>query len=849
MVQRQVIRPGAALALWAAIILMGASSCAHRQGATPPPGLESLPAPGAPSAAVAGTPAQPTQPSPDPWPRPLTLSNANVLAYQPQITSWDGNVIKFRSAIALKATGAKTETFGVVWAQARTQVDRVDRMVVFEDLKITKSSFPTLPFKGAQYVQELQQRFAEDVRTIALDRVEASLALAGVSPPSFRVNNEPPHVIISYTPSILVSIDGAPVVKPIPNAPYERIINTRLLVMRSGADGPWLLHVHDGWLTAKTLEGPWTQLFNAPAALTVIAKDLAKTGAVDLLDSPPDAKTKLTLAKGVPAVYVSQVPTELVVFDGQPDFQPVSGTGLLWANNTASDVFVDTTNNYYYLLLAGRWFRGPELDGPWTYVAATALPPDFTKIPTSSPAAVVLASVAGTPQAQEALIENHIPQTATIKRTNGPAFTATFDGAPVLKQIPGTPLNYIVNSPAPIIQVSDESYFALQAGVWFTSTTPNGPWIIAETVPPVIYTIPVASPLHYVTYVRVYGSTPEVVYVGYTPGYLGTVVSSDGVVVYGTGYYYTPWIGDYWYQPPVTWGVAAAPVYNPYAGAAFGFAMGAAIGAAAWAPYYGPAYYHPGYWGYPCCGATTANVYRNWGTGASYGTRSWYASGDQVGTKAYGGYENYRTGTTGTYAGARSYNADTGWAKEGYGRTFNMPGGVSGNVDRGAAYNAYTGQRYYSSSGSATGPGGSSISHDASATAGPEGVAHSSTTTAYDAKTGETRTWSDGRPANDTYAGADGNAYRSSESGWQQHTANGWQSSLGSSSWADKEQQARSTGEDRFNSGGWGDRSGGWGGGERSGGGGWGGGGHYGSFGDRFGGGGFGGFRGGGFRR
>jgi hypothetical protein len=180
-------------------------------------------------------------------------------------------------------------------------------------------------------------------------------------------------------------------------------------------------------------------------------------------------------------------------------------------------------------------------------------------------------------------------------------------------------------------------------------------------------------------------------------------------------------------------------------------------------------------------------------------------------------------------------------AKEGYGRTFNTAGGVSGNVDRGQAYNTNTGQRYYASSASATGPGGSSVSRDASATAGPEGVAHSSTTTAYDAKTGQTKTWTDGRPANDTYAGSDGNAYRSSASGWQQHTTGGWQSSFGDSSWADKEQQARSSGEDRYNSGGWGDRSGG--------GGGWGGD-HFGggSFGDRFGGGGFGGFRGGGRR-
>ncbi len=89
------------------------------------------------------------------------------------------------------------------------------------------------------------------------------------------------------------------------------------------------------------------------------------------------------------------------------------------------------------------------------------------------------------------------------------------------------------------------SYYALRAGVWFTATAARparGTW--RPTCRRVIYTIPVTSPLHYVTYVQVYGSTATVVYVGYTPGYLGTVVAPGGVVVYGTGYAYQPWIGD-----------------------------------------------------------------------------------------------------------------------------------------------------------------------------------------------------------------------------------------------------------------------------------------------------------------
>ena len=231
------------------------------------------------------------------------------------------------------------------------------------------------------------------------------------------------------------------------------------------------------------------------------------------------------------------------MFKGQPAFAPIAGTTLTWASNTANDVFLDTASNTYYVLLSGRWYRSAALTGPWTYVASTNLPADFRQIPPRVPGRHRARPVAGTPQAQEAVITNSIPQTATVPARERAQVHADIRRAPQLQPIAGTPLQYVVNSPTPIIQVDPATYYALQAGVWFYATALNGPWYVAPTVPAVIYTIPPTSPLHYVTYVRVYGSTAQVVYVGYTPGYLGTVVAPDGVVVYGTGYTYQPWVG------------------------------------------------------------------------------------------------------------------------------------------------------------------------------------------------------------------------------------------------------------------------------------------------------------------
>ena len=101
-----------------------------------------------PTAAPATTAARPPA---DPWPRTVDLKNGQVLVYQPQVNTWDGNRIDFRSALAIKPLGSQEEAFGVIFANARTQVDKVARTVVFEDMKITKSDFPTLPNRGAAY--------------------------------------------------------------------------------------------------------------------------------------------------------------------------------------------------------------------------------------------------------------------------------------------------------------------------------------------------------------------------------------------------------------------------------------------------------------------------------------------------------------------------------------------------------------------------------------------------------------------------------------------------------------------------------------------------------------------------
>ena len=194
-------------------------------------------------------------------------------------SSWQGNQLAFRAAVAAKAQGANTETFGVIWGSARTEVDRVARQVTLEDLHLTRSNFPTLPDNGAAYLSELQQPFQGAARTIALDRLEASLAASGTAPPSgVPVQNDPPQILVSNSPALLVPIDGRPVLRSVPNTQFERVINTRVLILRAQGSGTYYLHVYDGWLSASTVEGPGARSRPLRQALTTWANSWRRAG-------------------------------------------------------------------------------------------------------------------------------------------------------------------------------------------------------------------------------------------------------------------------------------------------------------------------------------------------------------------------------------------------------------------------------------------------------------------------------------------------------------------------------------------------------------------------------------------
>ena len=135
-----------------------------------------------------------------------------------------------------QADGREGGDFGVIFANARTQVDKVARTVVFEDLQDHEDRLPD----AAEPRRRLHDRAAERVREARPhDLARPPRRHRSRSPASSRRRSRcrtmPPQVIVSYSPAILVPIDGAPVLKPVPDhSRCKRVINTRALILQGG---------------------------------------------------------------------------------------------------------------------------------------------------------------------------------------------------------------------------------------------------------------------------------------------------------------------------------------------------------------------------------------------------------------------------------------------------------------------------------------------------------------------------------------------------------------------------------------------------------------------------------------
>jgi len=688
-----------------------------------------------------------TAPMPEPlvFPRELSSDLGKMVIYAPQIDTWkDYAKIEGRIAVAVTPAGEQELVYGVAEFTADTDPNLELRVVAVENIAITVTSFPESDEKRRKQLDAIVRATAEHrTHYIPLDVILTYIAPNAPVPEEKGLSFDPPPIFYSDTPAYLVMTDGEPLLAPLPDTKLQYVVNTNWDLFKY-KDKEWYLRVDDRWLKTRDLAGTWKHDSSLPG-------DFKKLPSGENWNEARAAMPPAKGSKTPPTIYFSDRPAELIVTDGTPSFRTVGGPGLEFVPKTESDLF--RFEKKFYYLVSGRWFRSSSLRGPWEHV--TELPGAFAQIPADHVKGHVLAAIPNTNEARLAVLEASIPRKATVSRDAGEKVNVLFQGEPNFELITGTTVERATNSYNDILRV-DGFYYLCDNAVWYVARATDGPWVVADTIPAAIYTIPPSSPSYHVTHVHVYESDDNSVSTGYTSGYFGSHVSF-GVVVYGSGYHYPPYYGYYPY-----YGYSHYPYYYPYPYS-----------------YGGSAWYNPntGMYGRS---ASVYGPYGGYGRGASYNPKTGtYARGEAVWDSneiaGRGVAYNPRTGTG--IATNRYSNESGGWGESlithndkwvetqsewtNNSRTtdFQTSEGGSGTINR-----ERQGDTVY---GSGDFQRGDQTLETRSA--------RNEQGTVIAGQTGSGQQGAIGRSAEgDFYAGKDGSVYRRDDEGWHQNTGDGW---------------------------------------------------------------------------
>jgi hypothetical protein len=667
------------------------------------------------------------------WPKVKTVDKNVLSLYQPSVESWTQNeYLDFRMAFTLVPNKEK-EIVGVVYLTASTDVDMNTHTVAISNFNIQKVDFPSLDSANAAQADQFVRTFLvpDSTITMPLEQLVATTKKPETTS-TVKVNNEPPKIFISVGPGILLQLEGEAKLestKGDKESTLEYILNANWPVFYDKNSNKNYLYDDLEWQVSTDLSGPWEFTSTLPQELVELVEDSAWSILKPAIPAPIEA------SKNMPKIFFSEVQAEIILFDGQPKYVSIKGTELEYCINTESDVFFCIDNNSYYYLTSGRWFNSKSLNGPWVF-ATNDLPADFSKIPADSPAAVVLPSVPGTDQAADAVMIAQIPTTQVVNPQEAEKdVSVVYSGTPKFEPIDQTSLDYAVNTSSKVIEVSSSSYYLCSNGIWFTASSPQGPWITATSIPASIYTIPPSSPVYNVTYVTQTTTSSGNIQSSYTAGYMGALVvgvTVGAIVASGTGYYHPP----YYYYPPYGYPVCYhyPCTYGAYAYHAY--------------PYYGGAYhasYNP-YTGTYARGATAYGPYGSRSVGQAYNPYTGTAARGASVSTPYGtasaahAYNPYTGASASTRQGANAYGqAGVTTASDGHGQ---YAAGAHETTSQGTVGRAET-----STGGKAVGYSGQGGSGSV-------------------AKSGD----------GDLYASKDGNVYKNSNGSWQKYDNGSWNS-------------------------------------------------------------------------
>jgi len=210
------------------------------------------------------------------WPRQLDGEKGQIVIYQPQLESYSGDRLEARAAVSVTEKGETEPVFGAVWLEARVVTDMDTRMVSLESVKVTTAQFPSAADEDVQaLIDYLEEEIPKWEMVMSMDRLLAGLeGLEGMTKEEGGLNHDAPELIVVTTPTVLVMIDGDPILADLDYEGLEYVANSPFYILKDQGTGRYFLKGGDYWYVAPDLTADWVVAEKLPGKVADVAKEI-----------------------------------------------------------------------------------------------------------------------------------------------------------------------------------------------------------------------------------------------------------------------------------------------------------------------------------------------------------------------------------------------------------------------------------------------------------------------------------------------------------------------------------------------------------------------------------------------
>jgi len=185
---------------------------------------------------------------------------------------------------------------------------------------------------------------------------QPAVPITAASAPEIVVSVEPAELIVTEGPAAFVPlVDDLLVLQNSDDDVFMHVSSQKFYIVLAGR-----------WYHASSLNGPWAYQLadDLPVAFANIPHDSDQADSRVYVAGTQEAREAVLDAQVPQTAAVTRGEVDIeVVYDGDPIYQPVDGTDLVYIQNTGSAVLL--SDGLYYLVEDGVWYVSASPNGPW----------------------------------------------------------------------------------------------------------------------------------------------------------------------------------------------------------------------------------------------------------------------------------------------------------------------------------------------------------------------------------------------------------------------------------------------------------------------------------------------------